>query len=287
MTEHSRLLADFAMSAQGPSRGVGVGYYDPDDPMQQAFSHQHNDGEHMEESERQAQVIRAMEQHMMPAGDGDMSVEDVGTSRRGVGGRGRGRSSVGGVKTPRKRKSDPTGSTPTLTPEQKKLNHIISEQRRRASIRRGYELLCEEVPALRMAPLLNGAMRGGSGPGGGGAVGGRKRDRDLLLGVKTGGRLKKARLSDGGSRSGSHIEQDSSSMHRINTRGSEGTQGDSNAMEAILLAQHAEQADLDREVSTGLERMSAGAEAIPSPDLIGSDGRSGPRSETNVLQKSE
>ncbi|KAI0031205.1 hypothetical protein K488DRAFT_13538, partial [Vararia minispora EC-137] len=35
-----------------------------------------------------------------------------------------------------------------LTPSQKKANHIQSEQKRRANIRRGYEALCETVPAL-------------------------------------------------------------------------------------------------------------------------------------------
>ncbi|GLB40251.1 putative helix loop helix domain containing protein [Lyophyllum shimeji] len=38
-----------------------------------------------------------------------------------------------------------------LTPSQKKANHIQSEQKRRANIRRGYEALCECVPALREA----------------------------------------------------------------------------------------------------------------------------------------
>ncbi|KAI0321772.1 hypothetical protein OF83DRAFT_1046993, partial [Amylostereum chailletii] len=38
-----------------------------------------------------------------------------------------------------------------LTPSQKKANHIQSEQKRRANIRRGYEALCETVPALREA----------------------------------------------------------------------------------------------------------------------------------------
>ncbi|KAJ7592965.1 hypothetical protein C8J56DRAFT_486594 [Mycena floridula] len=53
----------------------------------------------------------------------------------------------------------PSISTPTLvstkpallSPSQKKANHIQSEQKRRANIRRGYEALCETVPALREA----------------------------------------------------------------------------------------------------------------------------------------
>ncbi|RPD61203.1 hypothetical protein L227DRAFT_652955 [Lentinus tigrinus ALCF2SS1-6] len=38
-----------------------------------------------------------------------------------------------------------------LSPSQKRANHIQSEQKRRANIRRGYEALCETVPALREA----------------------------------------------------------------------------------------------------------------------------------------
>ncbi|EJU04740.1 hypothetical protein DACRYDRAFT_20381 [Dacryopinax primogenitus] len=36
-----------------------------------------------------------------------------------------------------------------LSEEQKKANHIHSEQKRRATIRKGYEALCEVVPSLR------------------------------------------------------------------------------------------------------------------------------------------
>ena len=38
-----------------------------------------------------------------------------------------------------------------LSPSQKRANHIQSEQKRRANIRRGYEALCDVVPALREA----------------------------------------------------------------------------------------------------------------------------------------
>ncbi|ETS60475.1 hypothetical protein PaG_05317 [Moesziomyces aphidis] len=38
-----------------------------------------------------------------------------------------------------------------LTTEEKKANHIASEQKRRANIRKGYELLCDIVPSLREA----------------------------------------------------------------------------------------------------------------------------------------
>jgi len=39
----------------------------------------------------------------------------------------------------------------SLSPSQKRANHIQSEQKRRANIRRGYEALCDTVPALREA----------------------------------------------------------------------------------------------------------------------------------------
>ena len=42
---------------------------------------------------------------------------------------------------------------PLLTAQQKKANHILSEQKRRAKIRRGYEALCEVVPNLRSAVM--------------------------------------------------------------------------------------------------------------------------------------
>lgn len=41
-----------------------------------------------------------------------------------------------------------------LSPSQKRANHIQSEQKRRANIRRGYEALCEVVPPLREAIRL-------------------------------------------------------------------------------------------------------------------------------------
>lgn len=44
-----------------------------------------------------------------------------------------------------------TSKPALLSPSQKKANHIQSEQKRRANIRRGYEALCETVPALREA----------------------------------------------------------------------------------------------------------------------------------------
>ncbi|EAU83089.1 hypothetical protein CC1G_11173 [Coprinopsis cinerea okayama7 len=48
-------------------------------------------------------------------------------------------------------RSGPPSKPALLSPSQKKANHIQSEQKRRANIRRGYEALCETVPALREA----------------------------------------------------------------------------------------------------------------------------------------
>jgi len=45
----------------------------------------------------------------------------------------------------------PQNRVALLSPSQKKANHIQSEQKRRANIRRGYDALCETVPALREA----------------------------------------------------------------------------------------------------------------------------------------
>ena len=70
-----------------------------------------------------------------------------------------------------------------LSPSQKRANHIQSEQKRRANIRRGYEALCETVPALREAiqaedererakELEDEAAAGGKGKARGGSGGG-------------------------------------------------------------------------------------------------------------------
>ena len=59
------------------------------------------------------------------------------------------------------------GSKPVLlTPSQKKANHIQSEQKRRANIRRGYEALCETIPALREAIRAEEEASSTLGPGG-------------------------------------------------------------------------------------------------------------------------
>ncbi|KDR76008.1 hypothetical protein GALMADRAFT_139765 [Galerina marginata CBS 339.88] len=80
-----------------------------------------------------------------------------------------------------------------LSPSQKKANHIQSEQKRRANIRRGYEALCETVPALREAireedeaernaGLMNGGNRKKSRGKKNGKEGGDEREKDRLDG---------------------------------------------------------------------------------------------------------
>ena len=66
------------------------------------------------------------------------------------------------------------GKTTLLSAQQKKANHIQSEQKRRANIRRGYEALCDTVPALREAIRAEeeGSANGNGNPGNGGACGG-------------------------------------------------------------------------------------------------------------------
>ncbi|KAJ7455261.1 hypothetical protein B0H11DRAFT_1819435 [Mycena galericulata] len=54
--------------------------------------------------------------------------------------------------SPKRPRTVPPPAKPALlSPSQKKANHIQSEQKRRANIRRGYEALCECVPSLRDA----------------------------------------------------------------------------------------------------------------------------------------
>lgn len=57
--------------------------------------------------------------------------------------------------------SSTTAKPPLLTPAQKKANHILSEQKRRAKIRRGYDALCEVVPSLKAALLAEQDAGGG------------------------------------------------------------------------------------------------------------------------------
>jgi len=58
------------------------------------------------------------------------------------------------------------GKPTLLSASQKKANHIQSEQKRRANIRRGYEALCETIPALREAIRAEEGASNGLGTGG-------------------------------------------------------------------------------------------------------------------------
>ena len=82
--------------------------------------------------------------------------------------------------------------TSLLSPQQKKANHIQSEQKRRANIRRGYEVLCETVPALQEAIRADeegsGSCSAGNGGGGGGGGGGRRKRTKGEDGEKVDGR---------------------------------------------------------------------------------------------------
>ncbi|KAI5481309.1 helix-loop-helix dna-binding domain containing protein [Pseudohyphozyma bogoriensis] len=73
-----------------------------------------------------------------------------------------------------------------LTPSQKKANHILSEQKRRAAIRNGYEGLCSVVPALRNAVAEFEDRKGAAG-GGSGAKTGRGKKGALTGGIEVGG----------------------------------------------------------------------------------------------------
>ena len=73
----------------------------------------------------------------------------------------------------------PPAKTTLLSAQQKKANHIQSEQKRRANIRRGYEALCDTVPALREAIRAeeegSGNGNGSTGNGGGNSGAGRRK----------------------------------------------------------------------------------------------------------------
>ncbi|KAF8972176.1 hypothetical protein BDZ97DRAFT_1783575, partial [Flammula alnicola] len=86
-----------------------------------------------------------------------------------------------------------------LSPSQKKANHIQSEQKRRANIRRGYEALCETVPALREAireeeEAERNAANGQRGAGGGGGGGAQRKKGRGKKGQKDGDDKEKDRL---------------------------------------------------------------------------------------------
>jgi hypothetical protein len=69
--------------------------------------------------------------------------------------------------------SAPPAKPALLSASQKKANHIQSEQKRRANIRRGYEALCDAVPALREA-IRQEEEASGDGDGSGKTAAGSK-----------------------------------------------------------------------------------------------------------------
>jgi hypothetical protein len=96
-----------------------------------------------------------------------------------------------------------------LTNEQKKANHIASEQKRRAAIRSGYDGLCQVVPVLKEAveefeervrkleseangngstsSARGGKKRKGKGDGGSGGGAGGGKTGALMGGINVGG----------------------------------------------------------------------------------------------------
>ncbi|KAI0661595.1 hypothetical protein C8Q70DRAFT_910418, partial [Cubamyces menziesii] len=79
-----------------------------------------------------------------------------------------------------------------LSPSQKRANHIQSEQKRRANIRRGYEALCEVVPALREAIRAEeererAGAAAAAGDGGDDGPGGKAKARGVGGGAGAGG----------------------------------------------------------------------------------------------------
>ncbi|CCM03100.1 uncharacterized protein FIBRA_05220 [Fibroporia radiculosa] len=78
--------------------------------------------------------------------------------------------------TGKSRASAPSSKPALLSPSQKRANHIQSEQKRRANIRRGYESLCAAVPALREAIALEEASANTEGDSAG-VKGKRKRKK--------------------------------------------------------------------------------------------------------------
>ncbi|KAF7336772.1 BHLH domain-containing protein [Mycena venus] len=92
--------------------------------------------------------------------------------------------------TKRPRTVPPPAKPALLSPSQKKANHIQSEQKRRANIRRGYEALCEVVPSLRDAIREEEALTAAQHPPPASAKGkrGRGRGRQDDNGEKVDGR---------------------------------------------------------------------------------------------------
>ncbi|KAH9948698.1 hypothetical protein B0H21DRAFT_223424 [Amylocystis lapponica] len=88
-----------------------------------------------------------------------------------------------------KRPAAPQPSKPALlSPSQKRANHIQSEQKRRANIRRGYEALCDAVPSLREAIRLEDAAAAAAGAAQEAEKGGKRRRKPKADDEKPDGR---------------------------------------------------------------------------------------------------
>ncbi|KAK4051728.1 hypothetical protein OIO90_004552 [Microbotryomycetes sp. JL221] len=85
------------------------------------------------------------------------------------------------------KKEKDVGKPALLSIEQKKANHIASEQKRRAAIRQGYESLCVVVPALRAAvEEFEERVKRLNGTGGGGTASRSKKRKGLGLQTSAG-----------------------------------------------------------------------------------------------------
>jgi hypothetical protein len=78
--------------------------------------------------------------------------------------------------------STTSSKPPLLTPAQKKANHIASEQKRRAKIRRGYDALCDVVPSLKAAITVEQEAAASGSGGWNHATGEAKRGRKTRSG---------------------------------------------------------------------------------------------------------
>ncbi|CAO1634955.1 unnamed protein product [Parajaminaea phylloscopi] len=146
--------------------------------------------EMLEEKRRKALLRQGVDPDAAPSGNDDAVTGATGSDSIQPGDDAGAGSDGGAGKGSAKAKKPPHV---LLTEAEKKANHIASEQKRRANIRKGYEMLCAGVPALREAlekedgeegdddnkganAAMSGAGEGGSGGGQGYDVGGERLD---------------------------------------------------------------------------------------------------------------
>ncbi|GAA5838872.1 hypothetical protein JCM9279_003886 [Rhodotorula babjevae] len=160
-----------------------------------------------------------------------------------------------------------------LTAEQKKANHIASEQKRRAAIRQGYDGLCEVVPALRAAvqEFEERVRKVTGGAAGGGAGGGGEADLDGAKGGK--GTKRAGRGLDGQSTTGALMGGIQVGGEKIDGRAGPKS-------EAVVLGKTVERVRyLLSQRSTLLSRLSdayargaqSGVDVAPAPGSFGSE----------------